>query len=369
LSANGARVLIIGAGDVGLKIAKGLGLAETSALRHLILADLHCDHLVEPAAFLADCTGVGITIERVDGRDQAQVEALLKRARADLIVQTAALIGPWATLGKKDPVAEALAKAGLGVQLPAQLPVLLTVMSAVRALGLATPVANLSLPDIAHPILLTQGLAPTIGLGNASICQLRVRSALRTELDAQGREDEGLPLIRVLAHHHHVYGVMQGQAPSNAADGVQVFIGEAGERRDELAYRGRSIPPGPIYNVITAASVIPVLQALLPGAAALRFSAPAPLGMAGGYPLRIAPEAVTLDLPEGVDLAKAQALHQRMGAADGIAGIEGDGTVRFTAAATAALAKLEPRLTGPLALADLSSRFELLREVVSRIEA
>jgi saccharopine dehydrogenase-like NADP-dependent oxidoreductase len=99
LSADGARVLIIGAGDVGLKIAKGL--AETPALRHLILADLHCDHLVEPAAFLADCTGVGITIERVDGRDQGQVEALLKRVRADLIVQTAALIGPWATLGAR----------------------------------------------------------------------------------------------------------------------------------------------------------------------------------------------------------------------------------------------------------------------------
>ena len=47
MSAGGARVLIVGAGDVGLKIARGL--AETQALRHLILADLHCDHLVEPA--------------------------------------------------------------------------------------------------------------------------------------------------------------------------------------------------------------------------------------------------------------------------------------------------------------------------------
>jgi hypothetical protein len=88
-----------------------------------------------------------------------------------------------------------------------------------------------------------------------------------------------------------------------------------------------------------------------------------------GGPLRIAPEAVVLDLPEGVDLAKAQAIHQRMTAADGVAGIEGDGTVHFTATAAAALAKLEPRLTAPLALADLSSRFELLREVISRIRA
>lgn len=364
---RGARVLIIGAGDVGQKIA--VGLAQAAPLGRLILADSRTDHLADTAALLAECHGVGVAVEPVDGTDPRQVEDLLRRARADLIVQAAALIGPWATIGKDHPVARALVTAGLGVQLPAQLPVLITVMRAVRTLGLTVPVANISLPDVTNRVLDTQGLAPVVGLGNASICHLRVRAALRAEMDAEGREDEALPLIRLAAHHHHVYGVMQGEPPADPADSVQVYIGEDGARRDDLAYRGRPVAPGPVYNVITAAGAVAVLKGLLPGAAPQRFSAPAPLGMVGGYALRIAPDGVALDLPDRMDLAAAEALNRRMGAADGVADIADDGTVTFTEAAHAALADLEPRLAEPLPLADLEPRWHLLREVVSRITA
>ena len=365
MSGAGARVLILGAGDAGFKIAEGL--AAGGAIGHLILADRDCRRLAAPAAFLTDCSGVGVTLAEVDGLDQGQLEDLLKGARADLIVQSAALIGPWATIGKQDPIAKALARAGLGLQLPAQLPILMTLMTALRSLGLATPVANLSLPDISHALLATRGLAPTIGLGNASICLLRVRAALRAEMDAAGRKDTPLPLLRVVAHHSHVYGVMQGTPPEDAADRPQVFLGEDARRRDDLAYAGQAVPPGPVYNVITAASALPVLRALLPGAAPSRFSAPAPHGRLGGYPLRISREAVSLDLPGNTDLERVEALQRRMTAADGIAAIVDDGTVHFTANAAAAVAAVEPRLAEPLALEDLKPRFQLLRDVVSRI--
>jgi hypothetical protein len=50
-------------------------------------------------------------------------------------------------------------------------------------------VANLSLPDLTHPILERVGLAPTVGLGNVAMMLIRARAALRS------REPEGeLPL-------------------------------------------------------------------------------------------------------------------------------------------------------------------------------
>jgi hypothetical protein len=162
-----ARVLIVGAGDAGLKIAAGL--AQSGKVAELVLAGM-CQGRGPAAAGLIDSSGGAVTrFAELDGTRQADVERLLREVEPDLVVQSASLLSPWLAIGRRDPVAQAFARAGLGLQLPAQLPVLTTVMKAVKALGYTGPVANLSLPDITHPILEALGLAPTIGLGNVSM--------------------------------------------------------------------------------------------------------------------------------------------------------------------------------------------------------
>ena len=71
-------------------------------------------------------------------------------------------------------------------------------------------------------------------------------------------------------------------------------MGEEGRRADALAYRAPVLVPGVRYNAVTAASTLPVLRALLPGATPLRWSAPAPGGLPGGYPVRIDDRSVSL---------------------------------------------------------------------------
>jgi hypothetical protein len=358
-----ARVLIIGAGDAGLKMAAGL--AQSGKVAELVLAGM-CQGRGPAAAGLIDSSGGAVArFAELDGTRQADVEALLRKIEPDLVVQSASLLSPWLTIGRNDPVAQSFAKAGLGLQLPAQLPVLTAVMKAVKAVGYTGAVANLSLPDITHPILEALGLAPTIGLGNVSMQLLRVYAALRAKSLGETGQTAPLPLVRLIGHHKQVYGVMTATPPDDPELRVRVYLGEEGTRADGLAYQGFPLPPGADYNVVTAASALPVLLALLPSAEPLRFSAPAPMGLPGGYPVRIAEGRVELDLPPGADPEEILAFHRRIGRGDGVEEIAGDGTVTFTEEARDAVASIDPRLGEPLAPADAMPRFALLSRALN----
>ena len=349
-------VLLLGGGDVGLRIADGL--LRQGGVARLVLADADGARVGERVAMLACCHQATVDLEQIDGLDPAALERLIRALRPDLIVQAASLISPWSVIGRDHPAARALSRAGIALQLPAQLPIVLTLMGVVRALGLTCPVANISMPDVIHPILATRDLAPTVGLGNVSILQLRAAAALKA------RRPGDTSLVRVVGHHHQVYDVMLARPPDDPARRVRVYIGEDGVLDERIAYEGTAFPAGPIYNVITAAAALPVLGALLPGAPPRRFSAPGPLGLPGGYPVTLDHGAVSLDLPDGVALKDAVAFNRRIGRLDGVAEIGSDGAVRFTEAAQAAVRDLDPALAEPLDPWDMAERTKRLLEIV-----
>lgn len=307
------------------------------------------------AAALASCYDVTVRTHLVDGRDVGSIANVLRRHPPDLVIQAAALMSPWALGGRNDPTSMAVASAGLGIRLPLQIPVLMATMQAVRDVGFAGPVANLSFPDATHPLLNRLALAPTVGLGNVAMYVVRARAALRAERGA----DAVLPLIRVAGQHGHVYGVMNATRPPGSAAGPWVWLDDPAERADDLAYAGTSIAPSEVFNAVTAASSLPILQALLPGADELRWSAPGPLGLAGGYPVRIRDGNVRLDLPDAVTLAECQQMCAAAASIDGIERID-DGVVYFTEAARAAVADVAPDLAEPLTIADAAARADRL---------
>jgi hypothetical protein len=338
-----ASVFILGGGDVGLRIADGL--LRQGGIARLTVADVDAGRVGPSVDMLDCCHQAMVQFEHLDGTELKALERALRSAQPDLIVQASSLISPWSIIGRDHPTAKALNSAGIAVQLPAHLPIVLNLMRVVRDIGLEAPVANVSMPDIIHPILATQGLAPSIGLGNVSIVLLRALAAQKhrhPELEIGDR-----PLIRMVGHHKHVYGVMQAAPPKGTEDRARVYVGEEGRRDDRLAYEGTPVPVGPIYNVITAASALPILAALLPGSDPLRFSAPAPDGLPGGYPVRVEGRHVSFDLPEGVDLDEAVAFNRRMSTADGLAEITSTGEVTFTQQAEAAVRDIDPRLAEP----------------------
>jgi len=342
-------VLIIGTGDMGERLAAGL--ATSGRVRRLVLAGRSSAALAIVAATVASVSDCLIEPVRADATRQDAVAELLARTRPDLVVQCAALRSPWALASRQGPAARAVAAAGLGLRLPYQLPVILSVMRAARDAGYAGPVANLSFPDVTGPILRRLSLAPALGLGNAGMILRRVRAALHA-----AEPEADLPLIRVLAHHSQVYASMQAQQPADPEVRCRIYLGEDGQRDDELAFRAPALAPGLRYNVVAAAAALPVLQALLPGSASLRWSTPAPGGLPGGYPVVIANGAVTLDLPPGLTEQDAIAFNDSMARRDGIEKIDDDGTVHFTAASREAVAGVGYGIAGPLSIDDLRER-------------
>lgn len=357
-----ARVLIIGAGNAGLRIAEGF--ARSGRVSQLVLCDISRDRAPMVGGILDSCYDCNVKFIELDGTQQKKVEEVLRAEQPDLVLQSACLLSPWATLGRSDPVAQALSQAGLAVQLPVQLPVLTTVMKAVREVDFKRPVANLSFPDVSHMILDRFGLAPTIGLGNVSICHLRVRAALRKKLMKADGSSDPLPLIRLVGHHHNVYGVMEAKPPTDPKESCRVYLGEEGERADEVAYQGFPIKTGIDYNIITAAAALPVLLALLPGAEPFRFSAPAPQRLPGGYPVVISDGKVELDLPNDVDLTEVRNFHQHMARLDGLESVSDDGTVLFSEKAKQAVAEIDPALSEPLTVHEWIPRALLLKRYV-----
>jgi hypothetical protein len=342
-------VVIIGTGDMGERLAAGLAVG--GRVRRLVLAGRSSSALTAVAATLASVSDCLIEPVQADAMQHDEVAELLARTKPDLVVQCAALRSPWALAGRDDAAARAVIAAGLGLRLPYQLPVVLSVMRAAKHAGYAGPTANLSFPDVTGPILRRLGLTPTLGLGNAGMMLRRVRAALRA-----AEPETDVPLVRILGHHSQVYAVMQAQEPADSGERCRVYLGEDGQRDDAVAYRAPALAPGLRYNAVTAAAGIPVLEALLPGSAPLRWSTPAPVGLAGGYPVLIANGAVTLDLPPGLTQQDAIAFNENMARGDGIERIDDDGTVHFTAASRDAVAGIGPGLAEPLAIDDLQAR-------------
>jgi hypothetical protein len=351
-------VVIIGIGDMGERLAAGL--ASDGRVRRLVLAGRSQGTVAAVAAGIASASDCLVEPAQVDAVRLDDVADLLARTRPDLVVQCASLRGPWALTGREDAAARGVTAAGLALRLPYQLPVVLTVMRAAQAAGYSGPIANLSFPDVTGPILKCLGLAPTLGLGNAAMVLRRVRAALRV-----AQPDADLPLLRVLGQHSQVLGVMQAREPASPDERCRIYLDEDGRRDDALAYRAPALAPGVRYNPVTAAAALPVLEALLPGAAPLRWSTPAPGGLPGGYPVRIANGSVTLDLPAGLTLQQAIAFNERMGRGDGVERIDEDGTVHFTSACREIVAGFAPDLAEPLPVSDMRARAARLDAVLA----
>ena len=304
----------------------------------------------------------------LDATRQAEIESLLRRERPDLVLQCASLTNPWTILAGEAPGIARLRAAGVALQLPSMLPVALTAARAAREVGRGVFV-NLSWPDAVNVILGRLGLAPEVGLGNATMMASRVRAALRRHALEGADRGAAPPLVRVIGGANALWNVLTAKPPEDPAKGCRVYLGDDGRRRDEWAYKGPPLASGSEINELTCASSVAILPALLPGGPAIRASCPGVRGLYGGYPVRVAGGAVSFDLPPGVTMDEAVGFNESCAERDGIERIERDGTVVYTEAARAMVRDIDPVLAEPLAPNRAAERFPRLMAAIERCRA
>lgn len=346
-----SKVLLIGPGGVGTLLAREV--ASLAGVSELVLCGRSEARL---AAARQECLNnsprAAVRAVQMDVSAIDRTAEILVAENPDLVVMCASLRSAWDLLGRSDTAASTISRAGLVVRLPYMLSLPLALMKAVKKAGIAAPVSNLCFPDVTGPVLATQSLAPTVGLGNVGMLLLRAAEAAGLDPRAD--------VIRVVGHHAQMFTAAQGIVPRAKEDFPRTYLGDPPRRADELPYLPRPRQVGRDFDELTVSASVPVIEALLPGATALRWSVPAPHGLPGGYPVRLQGPNVTMDLPEDITLDEAIALNSTWAAGDGVQKIGADGTVYMTDAARAAVANIDSRLGEPLSLDDLPERVALL---------
>jgi len=337
----------------------------------------------------------------VDVADEAAVAEVLGAAEPAGVLLCASTQSPWERMTAPSAWTALVERARFGVTLPFQAEQAVRVASAVPD---GAWFLNACFPDAVNPVLAALDVPVLAGVGNIGLLAASAQSAL------------GLPdqrRLRMVAHHLHLYEPDRAEEEAMAwlddepLTGVGALLAaQRASARDEL-------------NHVTGHTAAVLVAALLTGSD-LDTNLPGPLGLPGGYPVRVhgvplrvtprvAPRRlasvsplsgprndntdasgrrgasrrgasgrgasrrgasagrVELRLPAGISLDDAVARNQRWALADG-ALVDG-GRVTFGDAARAELAAVAPELADGFDATDLTTVAERMHGLRDQLRA
>ncbi|WP_109509638.1 potassium transporter TrkA [Nocardioides speluncae] len=264
------------------------------------------------------------------GAAGSDLAAVVESIAPDVVVLLASRQSPWEGQDLPSAWTDAMADCGVALTLPLQATLAVEVGRAAARSGAGF--VNGCLPDLVNPLLAALGVPVLTGVGNAGVLAL----AAATEL--------GVPpeSLRVLAHHLHIGPAGPDEALIWTADGQPVDAAAA------LAPL-RAVPRR-LRNAITGRVSAQVVAALADGTP-LDTAAPGPLGLPGGYPVRIRDGAVEPVPPPGWTLERCVAANEAWSRADGV--VVADGSVVISDHVRPSLKSVAAYLADGFSVADL----------------
>lgn len=334
---NTPRILIFGLGVLGGDVLDFL--SQSGRPYELIVAtrnEEQASRRINLTRYTAANLGFlpSITFRHADVMDVERTAELIAAVKPDIIFNATTLHSWWVITQLPPQAYKRIDAARGGVWTPMHIVLARKLMQAVRQAGSDAVVVNASYPDVVNAALVAEGLAPTIGIGNIANAVPGIRLAAAHLLD----RDPAAVDVRFFAHHYVSYRMPSTGSTEGAPYHLTVYLDGralgASDIRDEdifanVAGRFRRVK-GLAGQSVTASSATAVLRAFADGGDQV-VHAPGPLGLVGGYPVRIAPTGVSIALPEGLSLDQAIAINAAAQKFDGIESVDSDGTVRFTA--------------------------------------
>lgn len=278
------------------------------------------------------------------------ISSILQQTRPLLVLNCASYQSPWEKLQSPSAWTTLMSRAGFGITLPLQAAVAIEASSAVARMASPPLFLNACFPDAVNPLLKALGLPVFCGVGNVALVAASLQESLRP--DGEGR-------LQVLGHHWHLH------TPANDADdalawldGIPVHGVGSLLRRQRAATRSE-------LNLVNGLATALLLAGIVTGRE-MRTSLPGPLGLPGGYPVRVHRGAIELDLPERISQSQALSLNNQWAERDGVR-IEQGGKVVFSEHGALQIKSELPNFASTVPATDIPDICSQLLEVRSRL--
>lgn len=325
--------MVLGAGDIGTKTL--FALAHSDQRRTLFLGGKDGDttqKFVNLTRFSALQQGHAPELHDgvVDVFNVERTAETIESFKPDVIFSAVSMQSWWVMFGLPEAKFTKLYEACFGPWVALHLAPTSALMQAVRAAGSTATVVNAAFPDAVHPALAPSDLSPHVGIGNVANNVPGLRTVIADLLKVETYQVS----IRFAAHHYVSHRLTRTGDSGGAPFWLQVLVDgcvtEAVTPAEafnllKTRYRRTSGMPG---QAMTVASALSVLEPMLRGSEAL-VHAPGPLGLVGGYPVKISDRSVQVAL-EGGDKILAEDINIAGQKFDGIERIGEDGTIYFT---------------------------------------
>jgi hypothetical protein len=358
---EGPRLLVMGTGDLAEAVVHSLAVIPPpdKVTPHLVIAGRNKERL----SWLSMSTrtrvqafGTSWRIETVtvDWQNHQSLDDLFNDWKPDAVLHLASLQSPWHLAGN-DKWAKLVRTGGFGATAPLQAKLLLELLRAMERTGTNAPVINACYPDFVNVLMKAMGYSVACGIGNiALLASIMAATSLK-----------GTP-FRLLANVFHVFEVINnrtvvGTAPLIWTDDEKIPARRVIELLPTLPFTAKS-------NALTAGSALPLIWAMLGFRDFWSGHMPAPFGLPGGYPVRVANRQLHLDLPSEIGIEQAVAWNRATARNDGVT-LESE-RVKFVGKAFSQLHDVSPRLAQGFQIADFDgfiTEFIALRDHLKQI--
>jgi len=354
------QILILGTGPFAQRLACDLAataakptrvaIAGRNAFRRawmLTAARARAEMFARPVTL----EGHGLDLER-----GGELGDLLAGLRPHVIVQAASLQPASVISGGTSAWTRFVAEGGLSATAVAQAVLTTRVARVVTQAAPACSLVNGCFPDVVNGIVAAMGLPVACGIGNIAILAHAFAGLLATHPK---------PKLQMLCHYQNIApwrgppAQRSGRAPRVWLDGSEV--GDVYRR-----FAAVQLTPEPVID-ISGASGVPLLLAMA-HRADWSGHVPGPLGLPGGYPVRVQVGRIVLDLPAAIDREAAVAWNLAHERENGLV-VGTDGWARYTGRLEAALRAQAPDLAAGFHVGDLEHVWEAMRDLRERLLA
>jgi hypothetical protein len=348
-----ARILIVGSGSLARAIAYSAALLLSRPHRVTLCArsQEQLREILYVSRAKAACVQSPVTFDSVEFEVESEdAGRLLSSLQPDLVVNCASYYSPWEGLQQPSPWTQLLHSAGFGFTLPLQAAFAIKFAKAMAEYSGSALFLNGCYPDAVNPVLRSLGLPVFCGIGNIALLATTLRSSLCLTPRAR---------LQVIAHHLHLY------APESGVEEARVWIdGKAIENVSALLASQRASKGLEVNKVIGCTAAV-LLRDILEGRV-VETHVPGPLGLPGGYPVRVAGDRIELNLPANLSECEAIAWNERVAIADGVK-ILSRGDVEFTGRTKTAFRQYLPQVADGFHVREIENVTQSMLEVRAQL--